>query len=103
MQKSISKLIFSGYTGSKNSFPNRLKIQFIELDFFRNQVQINRGMEYGERICQKMLRTSFYVPIPTEAAHQKISSIPYFRVQFLQKLFFFESSKCGNLHIVSAL
>ena len=33
MQKSISKLIFAGYTGSKNPVRNRLKKQFIELDF----------------------------------------------------------------------
>ena len=34
LQKSILKLIFAGYTGSKNPVRNRLKIQFIELDFF---------------------------------------------------------------------
>jgi hypothetical protein len=33
MQKSISKLIFAGYTGSKNPVRNRLKIQFVDLDF----------------------------------------------------------------------
>ena len=33
LQKSISKLIFAGYTGSKNQVQNRLKIHFIELDF----------------------------------------------------------------------
>ena len=33
LQKSISKLIFAGYTGSKNQVWNRLKIQFVELDF----------------------------------------------------------------------
>ena len=33
MQKSISKLIFAGYTGSKNPVRNRLKIKFFELDF----------------------------------------------------------------------
>ena len=32
LQKSILKLIFAGYTGSKNSVQNRLKIQFVELD-----------------------------------------------------------------------
>ena len=32
-QKSISKLIFAGYTGCKNQVWNRLKIQFVELDF----------------------------------------------------------------------
>ena len=33
MQNSISKLIFAGYTGSKNPVQNRLKQQFVELDF----------------------------------------------------------------------
>ena len=33
LQKSISKLIFAGYTSSKNPVQNRLKIQFVELDF----------------------------------------------------------------------
>ena len=32
-RKSILKLIFAGYTGSKNPVRNRLKIQFFELDF----------------------------------------------------------------------
>ena len=31
--KSISKLIFTGYTGSKSQIRNRLKIHFVELDF----------------------------------------------------------------------
>ena len=33
LQKSILKLIFVGYTGSKNTFRNRLKIQLVKLDF----------------------------------------------------------------------
>ena len=33
LQKLISKLIFAGYTGSKTPVRNRLKIQFVELDF----------------------------------------------------------------------
>ena len=33
LQKPISKLIFAGYTGSKNPVRNRLKIQFVKLDF----------------------------------------------------------------------
>ena len=32
-QKSILKLFFADYTGSKNPVWNRLKIQFVELDF----------------------------------------------------------------------
>ena len=34
LQKSISKLIFAGYIGCKNPVRNRLKIQFVKLDFF---------------------------------------------------------------------
>jgi hypothetical protein len=33
LQKSILKLIFAGYTGSKNPVRNELKIQLVELDF----------------------------------------------------------------------
>ena len=33
LQKSILKLIFAVYTGSKNPVRNRLKIQFVKLDF----------------------------------------------------------------------
>ena len=33
LQKSIWKLIFAGYTSSKNPVPNKLRIQFVELDF----------------------------------------------------------------------
>ena len=35
LQKSISKLLFAGYTGSNNPVRNRLKIQFVELGFFQ--------------------------------------------------------------------
>ena len=44
LQKSISKLIFAGYTGSKNPVWNRLKIQFVEIDFFLNQVQMDSAI-----------------------------------------------------------
>ena len=33
LQKLISKLIFAGYTGSRNPVRNRLKIQFVNFDF----------------------------------------------------------------------
>ena len=42
LQKSISKLIFEGYTGSKNQVQNRLKIQFVELDFSQLIFQKNK-------------------------------------------------------------
>ena len=44
LQKSISKMIFAGYTGSKSPVQNRLKIQFVKHDFskliFRYEVLI---------------------------------------------------------------
>ena len=39
LQKSISKLIFAGYTGSKNPVQNRLKIQFVILFFSKLIIQ----------------------------------------------------------------
>ena len=33
LQKSISKSVFAGYSGSQNSVWNKLKLQFVELDF----------------------------------------------------------------------
>ena len=45
-KKSISKLIFTGYTGCKNLVWKWLKIQFVKLDFptwfFKKQVQMDR-------------------------------------------------------------
>ena len=41
LQKSILKLIFAGYTGSRNPVQNRLKIQFVELDFSKMIFQIS--------------------------------------------------------------
>jgi hypothetical protein len=48
LQKSILKLIFAGYTGSKNPVRNRLKIQFFELDFSNLIFQKLSTEEYGE-------------------------------------------------------
>jgi hypothetical protein len=45
LQKSISKLIFAGYAGSKNPVRNRLKIQFVELDFSKIKYRL-KGREY---------------------------------------------------------
>ena len=43
------KLIFAGYTGSKNPVQNRLKIQFVEHDFptwfFKNRVQMDNAYD----------------------------------------------------------
>ena len=48
LQKSMSKLIFAG---SKNPVRNRLKIQFVELDFptwfFKNEVQMDRALDFN--------------------------------------------------------
>ena len=48
MQKSISKLIFAGYTGSKNPIWNRLKIQFVELDFSKLFFQKSSTDQQGD-------------------------------------------------------
>ena len=46
LKKWISKLIFAGYTGSKNLVWKWLKIEFVKLDFptwfFKKQVQMDR-------------------------------------------------------------
>ena len=50
LQKSISKFIFAGYTGSKNQVRNRLKIQFFELDFSKLIIQISSTDQQGENL-----------------------------------------------------
>ena len=51
LQKSISKWIFAGYTGSANSVWNRLKIQFVELDLsnliFQKSITNGKGVWAG--------------------------------------------------------
>ena len=49
LQKSISNVIFAGYTGSKNPVLKRLKIQFIELDFSKLIFQKSSTDQQGER------------------------------------------------------
>ena len=46
--ESILKLIFAGYTGSKNSVRNRLKIQFDELNFSKLIFQKSSTDQQGE-------------------------------------------------------
>ena len=53
LQKSILKLIFVGYTGSKNQVRNRLKIQFVELDVSRLIFQKSSTDQQGERLKRK--------------------------------------------------
>ena len=48
LQKSILKLIFTGYTGSKNQVGNRLKIQFVELDFSKLIFQKSSTDQQGD-------------------------------------------------------
>ena len=62
LQKSISKLIFVGYTGSKNPVQNRLKIQFVKLDFSKLIFQ-------KSSMCRKIdilheILTYLRIPIP---------------------------------------
>ena len=58
LQKSISKLIFAGYTGSKNPVRNRLKIQFVKLDFskliFKKPSTDQQGT--GQKLGRKTVR-----------------------------------------------
>ena len=59
LQKAISKLIFAGYTGSKNPVRNRLKIQFVELDFskliFQKSNTDQQGI--GQKLGRKTVRS----------------------------------------------
>ena len=48
LQKSISKWIFAGYTGSKNPVRNRLKKRFVELDFSKLIFQKSSTDQQGE-------------------------------------------------------
>ena len=50
LQKSILKLIFAGFTDSKNPGQNRIKIQFIELDFSKLIFQISSTDQQRECI-----------------------------------------------------
>ena len=58
LQKSILKLIFAGYTGSKNQVRNRLKIQFVELDFSKLIFQKSSTDQQGVRA----IAGNFYGP-----------------------------------------
>ena len=53
LQKSISKLIFAGYTGSKNPVGNRLKIQFIELVFSKLIFQKSSTDQQGVKLLRQ--------------------------------------------------
>ena len=50
LQKSISKLIFAGYTGSKNQVRNRLKVQLVELNFSKWIFQKSSTDQQGESL-----------------------------------------------------
>ena len=45
-------MIFAGYTGSKNPVRNRLKIQFVELDFSKLIFQNSSTDQQGVRILR---------------------------------------------------
>ena len=49
LQKTILKLIFVGYKGSKNPVRNRLKIQFVKLDFSNLIFQKSSADQQEER------------------------------------------------------
>ena len=50
LQKSISKLIFAGYTGSRNQVWNRLKIQLVKVDFSKLIFQKSSTDQQGNRL-----------------------------------------------------
>ena len=55
LQKSISKLIFAGYTGSKNPVWNRLKIQFVEIDYYNLIFQKSSTNQQGVRLYEMLI------------------------------------------------
>ena len=62
LQKSISKLIFAGYTGSKNQVKNRLKTQFVKLDFSGLIFQKSSTDQHGVNrigICMRLLLNTY--------------------------------------------
>jgi hypothetical protein len=54
LQKSISKLIFAGYTGSKNQVQNISRIKFVELDFSKLIFQKSSTDQQGVRILNSI-------------------------------------------------
>ena len=50
LQKSISKLIFTGKTNSKNPVRNSLRIKFIKLDFSKLIFQKSSADQQGDRV-----------------------------------------------------
>ena len=50
LQKSISKLIFAGYTGSKSQVWNRVKIKFVELDLSKFIFQKSSTDQQGDSL-----------------------------------------------------
>ena len=48
LQKSISKLIFASYTGSKNPVRNRIKIQYVKFDFSKLIFQKSSADQQGD-------------------------------------------------------
>ena len=52
LQKSISKLIFAGYIGSKNPVWNRPKIQFFKIDFSKLILQKSSTDQHGVKLTR---------------------------------------------------
>ena len=78
LQKFISKLIFAGYTGSKNSVRNRLKIQFVEIDFSEIKYRSTGGKKeyYLPQIEAILFKSVFRLPnlvfISLPSAHEQL-------------------------------
>ena len=72
LQKSILKLIFADYTGSKNPVRNRLKIQFVELDFSNLIFQ-------KSSMCKSVCNNKF------QTAKSKVNKWPWKRLHVAKK------------------
>ena len=57
LKKWILKLIFAGYTGSKNQVWNRIKIQFFEIDFFKLIFQKSSTDQQGIRLPNSLQKS----------------------------------------------
>ena len=76
LQKSISKLIFADYTGSKNLVLNRLKIQFIELDVSKLIFQKPSTNQQGPDFSTTTFNHNFLKP--RHFNHELFKLRPYF-------------------------
>ena len=88
-------MIFEGYTGSKNSVQNRLKIQFIELDFSKLIFQKSNTDQQGvrDKHCRRVSKWQTF----SISNHKKITfTHGYFFVIILQGITFGQIQNRAN-------